>query len=101
MNERILLFSTSYQCCKPSPGKGAKINSTPNFWVCGLIYEMGVFINFHSLGCCKELLESERNQLLQVSSVARNVIINADCHLGDTHDSLSWLRRIFSEAELS
>lgn len=68
--------------------KVAKINKTPDLCVSGLIYEMSVFMSSPSLGCCKELLDSERNQLLQVSLAAMNAIIHADCHHGEACDSL-------------
>lgn len=41
-----------------------------------------------SLECCKELLDSERNQLLQVSLAAMNAIMHADCHRGEACDPL-------------
>lgn len=64
--------------------KGAKINKTPDLCVSGLIYEMSVFLSSPSLRCCKELLDSERNQLLH----STNAIIHADCHHGEACDSL-------------
>lgn len=68
--------------------KGAEINETPGLCVFHLINEMGVFVSSPSLRCCKDWLESERNQLLQVSLAAMNAIINADCYRGETCDSL-------------
>lgn len=63
--------------------KCININRAPNLWVCGLIYEMGVLKSPPSLGCCKELLASEGNQLLQVSLAAGNAVIDEDCYFGE------------------
>lgn len=68
--------------------KGAKINKTADLHVFGLIYEMSVFMSSPSLGCCKELLDSERNQLLQVPLAALNAIMHAHCHHGKACDPL-------------
>lgn len=50
--------------------------------------------------CCKELLGSERNQLLQVSLTALNAVINAGCYHGEACDSLIALEEYLTRQNL-